>query len=273
MRHHTPRPIPALDDIKLLALDIDGTLVTRWNHIPKHVIATIRAVAEHGVKVMLASARPPISVRLIMEILGLHGYAVSLNGAIVLDDNTEVAIKHSLGEDNVRHVVASAKQSGVTTCLYSESAWYTEVINPVVEHEAIVVGAPPVMADAIEAHAAEAAKLLLVGEHDTLLPLQHQGRDLGLACEFSVPSFLEMTAPSATKGQGLAFVLDTLGIDRKHAIAIGDGHNDIGMLKLAGYSAALGNAPMDVRDHADIVLDTVYNGGVGHFLLRLLQNS
>ena len=83
---HTPQTLPSLRETKLIALDVDGTLVTRWNHIPQNVIKTLRSVAEHDVKVMLASARPPASIRLVMNILELHGYAVSLNGAVILDE-------------------------------------------------------------------------------------------------------------------------------------------------------------------------------------------
>ena len=79
-----------------------------------------------------------------------------------------------------------------------------------------------------------------------------------------------MTAASATKRQGLASVMNTFNITPNQVIAVGDGHNDIGMLELAGFSAAMGNAPHDVQDKANTVIDTVYNGGVGLFLLRLL---
>ena len=112
---------------------------------------------------------------------------------------------------------------------------------------------PALLSDRGRAAASGVYKILLLGEAAAVARAMGE-LSLPVSCFRSSPEVLELVPPGVDQGTGLARAADRLGIPREEVIAVGDGENDIPMLRWAGLGAAMGNAPEAVKAAADIVI-------------------
>jgi hypothetical protein len=90
---------------------------------------------------------------------------------------------------------------------------------------------------------------------------------------FSKPNYLEIIASGVNKAKGLADLIKTLGLDLSQVAALGDGENDVEMLKETGLGIAMGNASESVKLAADWLTGTNDEGGVAQAIRRLIADG
>ena len=258
-------------NIKVLALDLDGTLTNNEKKITQRTKETLWKAMKEGVKVVLASGRPtigmlPLAKELNMKELG--GYILAYNGATIIDCKTEKQIyANVLPMDCIATLNEVAKKHKVCTLTYDGNDVISEDdTNPYVLKECFInktrVHRVEDLAKSVKA---PVAKCLIVGEHEELLPVRDELKELfgdQLNIFFSEPFFLEIMPMGVEKASSLAKLLHILKLDRTNLMACGDGLNDLTMLEYAILGVAMENGCKEAKEIADVTTLSNQEDGV-----------
>lgn len=258
-------------DIRLLALDIDDTLVDMSSIIPPRTMAALHKAREQGVHIVLATGRGYAGTRNIRQQLG-EGYRhiICFGGALVADyatgepilhhflDPEEVALSLRLGKELGIHAqiyqgdtVVFAKRNAFTDqyCSTQGLSWREE--ERLFEHEWSIV--PKVLL-----YAPENAEACMAAVQAALPPQLH--------ALTSKPGFIEIGSRQVTKGTALQALGEHLGIPRENIAAIGDNTLDQDMITYAGVGCCVGNGNEAVKAVADMILPSQQLEGVAWFI-------
>lgn len=238
---------------KMLALDIDGTLVDTAGNMPDEVYLAVRRAVDTGIPVVLATGRSWVATQPIFEMLELPpGWAVSSNGAIVVT-NPPFKLVHEVLFDP-RESIEKVSRLLPTARLCVERNMVRYATRPFPEGE--LQGDVHIVS--LEELAAEPVSRLIIREPDadgdtvfSQLIGELGMQDVSYFVGWS--AWLDIAPQGVHKALGLQMVCDDLGIDAKDVLAIGDGNNDIEMLRWAGRGVAMGDAPDAVKEAADHV--------------------
>jgi len=259
------------NDYKLLALDVDGTLLNSRHQLTERVRHALQRVAQRGVRVVLVSARSPASMMGFVEQIGSPEMVVALNGALVVGPERELLLRLSFAESVVEQLIVLAAEFGLSVHLYSGFTWYTEQMSPIVKRQIAIVGFRPQLGPFPPDIVSHIEKILVIGEATALGVFYDQVSRQGLAVAmvYSMADRIELTAPRVSKATGLAEVCRRLNIPARATIAVGDNHNDRTMIEFAGLGIAMGNAPAAVQAVAQVVIGSNDQDGVAGFVDKL----
>ena len=263
---------------RLLALDVDGTLLTDELQITPATLEAVRQVISQGVQVVLASARGPNALYSIMAELEITGLAICYTGALtcrLYSDqhvSAEVVNEQRMSLSSARLVLSNALELGISIGWFTGELWYIPGWDPALRHESMITGVTPIVAPEL-IHFEEAPHKLqaIVGEPALLPQLHSLANVLPGDCvgQFSYETYLEIIHQGVDKATALLTLGEQLDIATSEMIAIGDMDNDIAMLHIAGLGIAMGNAPVNVQAEADWVTDTNNRDGVAVAIERL----
>lgn len=265
--------------MKLIALDLDGTLNNDQKQITPKTKAALMAAQARGIRVMLASARPSPGLYKERDILRLQdhsGILMSYNGGRIVDAATgRVLFETAMDMETARAVLRQLEDLPVTPILDDGKQFFvTDVNGYKVDYECknnnMVCSEVGNLADFL--HFAP-IKILMSVEPD-LLPEAQQKIATFLPRELTVvqtaPFYLEVIPRRIHKGQGILDVCKALGISPAEVIAFGDAENDIPMLRAAGVGVAMGNAAEVVKAAADHVTLSNNDDGIAAALEKYL---
>ena len=257
--------------MKLLALDIDDTLIDTGKLPTGRLKRAIRLTEANGVTVILATGRGFLGSRAIREALSLYGPLIHYGGAVVSDGRTgEHLFENYLRPQDVVTAIAVADSFGFHAQVYegdtvvfrAENAFtkrYTGSLNlPFVVDPDLLYRPldciPKVLYAVDPAREAE-----LYPKIRALLPGH-------LSVLTSKPGFIEIGSVNSTKGSALAWIASKLGIDRRDVTAIGDNTLDLDMIEWAGVGVCVANGNETVKQKADLVIGACRDDGVAEYL-------
>ena len=263
--------------IKLVAIDMDGTLLNNVCEVPKENIEAIEQAIGKGVMVVPTTGRCYKNTKNMItgEIPGISHY-VTCNGAIVVDDESEEVIHEELMEkDDVKAIYDLIEKHPVFTEIYAglnsyvdargirhlyKSVLPTEYCDHLLETTSEVDSLREIADDA----SIPVSKYHIVGETaEDITKLRHEIAAIdGLHPISLMPENIEVTAGRWSKREGLEKLIDELGIEREEVMVIGDSKNDYEMLEWASHSVAMGNADERAKELADYVTTTNNEAGV-----------
>ncbi len=267
---------------KMLVLDLDGTLTNSQKEITEHTRDTLIRAQEQGLKIVLASGRPTYGIVPLAEELRLDefgGYILSYNGGQIIDWTTkEIMYEKVLQPEVYPYLYSCAKKNGFVILSYKDEHIVSEDAgNPYVQHEAFLnrMGSitVPRFLDVINF---PVPKCLIVGDPEPLAVLeQKMRRDLeGQMNVFrSEPFFLELVPQGIDKAKSLAVLLEEIHLQREDMIAVGDGFNDLSMIRFAGLGVAMANAQEVVKQEADYITLSNEEDGVAAVVERFFTPS
>ena len=260
--------------IKIIAIDIDRTLLTSYLKISPKNVETIKAATAAGIKVVLCTGRPLSGVIKYLTQLGLYDlddqYVVNYNGAILQTTSGHILESNPLLFADYLEIENLARQLNVHFQIESDTHIYTanRDISPYTVHESSLVGMPIRVRDVHEMDEdLLIAKAMMVDEpvlldkicDEHLIPAHFEEKYYVVHSE---PIYLEFMNKNANKGNAIAGLARDLGFTSENVMAIGDQANDLPMIKYAGTSIAMGNAIDQVKSLATKTTKTNDDDGV-----------
>ncbi|MDR2028058.1 MAG: Cof-type HAD-IIB family hydrolase [Treponema sp.] len=252
-----------METIRILALDLDDTLLRSDLSISFRTRNVIKKAASQGVVVVLASGRVPAAMERFSRLLKMHkrpGYLICNNGTIVQESHTGHRISETwLNSSAALSVYDLAVAEGFAVQLYEEDVMYVSRDNEYTRYDQKLTGLRQVVVENFRDMIEEGCyKLLIPGDPMLLQPLEslirtYLGNDITLFS--SKPYFLEVLPKNTDKGTALALIADTLGIGREAVLAIGDSMNDEAMIRWAGMGVAMANSDERIKSIASLVTE------------------
>lgn len=267
---------------QLLVVDIDGTLLNSRGAISPQDARAIADAVRGGVQVAVSTGRAAIASRTVLDELGLHGYHIFFDGALVSNPRSGHELYAETIEPGLmRDAVTFARGDGLHIDIYSATHYYIERetwaaeirrsffriepiisnLDAVIDRERIIKGTVIVRTDAEKEKARqfEAAfngRLRFSWTHTPAYP---------------EVDFINIVNPGVSKGRALEALCAGLDVPLSRVIAIGDGHNDVSLLEKAGMAVAMGNSVAELRAVSDAVTHDVDHGGVAEAVRRYLM--
>jgi hypothetical protein len=269
-------------DIRLLVLDIDGTIAGVSNQIAEPVLQAIRAAQAKGIQVAIATGRMYRSALRFHRTVGSMLPLVVYQGALIQDTVTGQIHRHlPVSKETALKLLDYFERDDLRQILsihfYIDDQLYVREITPETEIycdrsgvEAIAVG------DLRQVLDTPPTKILALSDDveriDQLLTsLRQHYTPAELYFTKSVATFFEAANPLVNKGTAVRYLAESmLGLQAANVMAIGDNFNDVEMLEYAGVGVAMGNAPEAVQAFANWVAPTVEADGVAAAIEQFL---
>lgn len=255
---------------KLVALDVDGTLVDETNQFTPAVGAAVRAMSDAGVPVIISTGRAAPGAMEVCERLDLpDGLAVCSNGAVLVGYRP-VEIVHAVtfdASEAVRRVLEHVPDAFVAVeeigVGYRVNRPFPtgEIAGTITVETTDALINEPVTRVIIRATEADPHEFLALVEG---LGLSDTNYYIGYT------AWLDLAPPGVSKASGLERVCERLGVAAADVLAIGDGFNDLEMLQWAGRGVAMGQSPDRLKDAADAITGSWADDGVATELSRYL---
>lgn len=259
---------------KLVAIDLDDTLLAEDLTISERNIEAIRRTIEKGVTVTIATGRMYASALPYARQLELDVPLITYQGALVKTSlSGEVLFERLLDAEVATELISFGRERGVHMQAYHNDTLFTQEENAEALAYSKLSGVPYQSADLQQVAKRGTPKVIYIADPVFLDEFQVEVKALvgSRANVFkSKPNFLEVTHPEASKGQALDFLANGLGITREQVIGMGDSYNDLDMLEYAGLGVAMGNAPEPVKRVADYVTAHHQEDGVAEALTRFI---
>lgn len=266
----------------LIALDLDGTLLSDWQTISETTKEYLKGLKKEGHEIVIATGRPYRSSEKFHNELELDTPIINYNGGLVTCKTDPKFKSYSLSLnkeqiidifENNRDIIQNAFcEIGDDIFLYKD----TEEIRPLLHYfngASLTVGE---FRDILEDDPNGFLVVTKLGEADKFeayiadkYPNKILSRNWGHNYNFVV----EVYTPETNKGSALKYVAEHMGYDRESIIAFGDAHNDIEMLEYAGHGVAMQNAQDRLKETTEFV--TEYSNtedGLVHYLKKILSN-
>ena len=253
---------------KLVALDLDGTLIDHDLDISQRVRRAVARMQADGIVGCLVTGRMYRAAVPFARELGFDAPVICYQGAAILDPSTDEVLRHAaLRNEVVRELIAAAESDGVHLQLYRNDEYYAESRNRFSDMYARLAKMQPVVVPSLrEAFAySPATKAVVIADAADAQRYEARTRERFDGRAYvtrSLPEFVEILDPSVDKGDALRFVAARLGVGMDEVVAIGDSWNDAPLLRAAGFAIAMGSSPAELRDVADAVVGDVAHDGV-----------
>lgn len=265
---------------KLVAIDMDGTLLNSRNQVSKRTKIAIREAMDRGVYILLSTGRILKSATKYSEELGLKNPMITCNGAIIVDENNKIIYERPMEREIVREIIDLLDKKDIYYHFYDKEKFYSrERVEEVLKfyNESgntfkIDLETFSSKDEIFNDKDIKTYKFIFIDEDKNKLNKLRDELDRleGVETSSSWVNNIEAMANGVSKGSSLKILCDKLDIGLEEVIAIGDGENDLSMLNLAGLSVAMGNAGKLVKESSHIVTDTNDNDGVAKIIEKYI---
>ncbi|MEJ6400161.1 sugar-phosphatase [Nicoliella lavandulae] len=269
-------------DIKLIAIDIDGTLVDDEKVLREPTKQAIAAARAKGIKVVLCTGRPISGVEKYLEELSITGedeYAITFNGSTVQSADGNIITNHTITYDDFVDTEALSRKLGVNFQIETTEAIYAfnRDLSPYTVYESAIVRLPikyrtpedikPELTITKSMYVSTPEKITHAKEN---IPSYISDKLYVVQTE---PFFLEFLNKNISKGNALKELTNKLNLKPENVMAIGDQGNDLSMIKYAGLGVAMGNAIDDNKAAAQFVTKTNTENGVAYAINKFVNNA
>ncbi|CQR24904.1 haloacid dehalogenase [Streptococcus varani] len=259
--------------IKLVAVDLDGTLLTDKREITTEVFDAVQDAKKAGIKIVIATGRPITGVQQILKDLKLTDpgdYVITFNGGLVQDAATkEDVVKETLTYDDYLDIELLSRKLGLPMHASTKKGMYTanRNIGKYTIHEAMLVDSPVFYRTPEEMADEEIVKIMMVDEPELL---DQKIKQIPQAffdkynISKSAPFYLEICPKTASKGKAIKYLADYLGLTLDQTMAIGDQENDRSMLEMVENPVVMENGTPELKKMAKYITKSNQESGVAY---------
>ena len=250
--------------IKLIATDIDGTILIPEGEFTLGVKDCIKKLNSSGIEVILVTGRMNAAAELIAKDLNLKTPVVSYQGGLI-KENGQTLYERYLTEIQAENILDWAREENIHINLYNDDVLYSEKECSEVKRYCNNLHTEYTIKKFSEIKKNKINKLLAI-DYNHPEKIDRLEKELpkifpDLYIVKSTPYFLEFSNPEASKYCAVKFLQKIKGLKDEEILTIGDQNNDIALLEAGGVKIAMGNATDELKSIADYVTDSVYNDG------------
>ena len=279
---------------KLIAVDLDGTLLNNYGVIPEDTKFTIKKVIEQGTDVIIASGRPIDSIKTIAKEIGSENYFIAGNGSLIYDiKNDEIIYEKFLNKQKILEIAKICEENSISYNIYTEETiiakqlkynvlyYYKENFKKEENKKTNITLVENIIKYIKESNNNKFLKITICDENRTIfnsvikklnkvtninvLDVSHISRKTikqGTEDVVIEYYYTEISLKDVNKWKAIEYLINKLNINQKEVIAIGDNINDKEMIKNAGLGVAMGESAPKIIELADYVTDDNENEGV-----------
>ncbi len=265
---HTP--------VRLIALDLDGTLIDHEQKFSPRVMRAIAQAQEQGIAVTLATGRSPLATRSFAEALDISAPLICYQGGLVAESDGRVLHRVALDHNLAANVIALAQSRGWHVSLYQDGLLYlTEFRHPVEFYGGLLHPSAQLVPDlnALLDHDPDKVLIVADGNGDEIYAEMHAQFDDQMQIVRSHELFVEASPLGVDKGAGLAWLARRLGVPQSQVMAVGDQDNDAPMVTWAGLGVAMGNGSAACKAAADWIAPPISKDGAAVAIERFVLND
>ncbi len=258
-------------DYKLIAIDLDDTLLNDDLRISDNNKESIVKAVEQGVMVTIATGRMFAATLPYIKELNLNIPVITYQGALIKNLATDEVILHNtLPLKYAKQIIEICNEDKLHLQAFIDDAFYYNEDNEYSKTYSKIIGIEGnEVGDLLSFVTNEPTKMIIIDEPNVIQQLKHKFIGIfgdRIHITSSKPKYLEFTHADANKGKSIEFLCSMYNIRREETIAIGDSYNDLTMIKYAGLGVAMGNSPDDVKSHADYVTKSNNEDGVSQVI-------
>lgn len=279
---------------KLVAIDLDGTMLNHYGEISERTKETVRRCIEKGVEIVLASGRPIDSIKTIAEELGIKGYFIAGNGALVYDlQKNEMIYENYIKKEKVLEIIKICEENSIAYNVYTDKVilttnlkfnvlyYYKENLKKE-ENKQTNISIVENMYEYVENMKDEKfLKITICDQNDTIfhsiikklkeindievLDISHMARKIIKQGTEEIPVeyfYTEISASNVDKWEAIEFLRKRMGLAKEEVMTIGDNINDKKMIENAGMGIAMKGSTMEILKIARDITETNDNNGV-----------
>ncbi|MBO4342825.1 MAG: HAD family phosphatase [Clostridia bacterium] len=260
---------------RLLAADMDGTLLDSSSNISGITLQAINDAMAAGVRFAVVSGRSVPSLMRFPFIRELNCPVIAYNGAAIYDPKEDKLLYYEgLENSDALWLLKRANERGITVCAWSRNRYYTNLINERSLDYGRLSGMEPTVFTDCEALAAHGVTKIIW--NDSPEKVQQYIKDLdkekfaSLSYCTSNPCFLELMNKKVSKARALEMLCGFYGITLDETAAAGDGENDLSMLKAVGLGVAMANAGDSVKSQCGYITASNDEDGVARLIYDVI---
>ena len=268
-------------DYKLIAIDMDGTLLNSNNEVSDRTRRAILMAGDRGVHIILATGRLLNSAIKYSTRIDLKRPIISSNGAVIVDENEKVIFERRIDKEQIEMITHIAEKNNVYYHFYGRDSFYSnqyvediiEFYNPagVSEEEKIKFNLYKNIGEVLKEDVGIYKFIFIDNDRKKLYKLREELKKVeNINTSSSWVNNVELMGKDVSKGNSLSYLCEKLSIPREQVIAIGDNENDLSMLNFAGLGVSMGNANEKVRSLADIITSTNDEDGVAKIIEKYI---
>ena len=253
--------------IRLIGIDVDGTLVGSGGFIHPTVWTTAEKARREGLHLVLCSGRPAFGLALeFARRLDPTGWHIFQNGASIIDLQSGKSSSVQVAPDFVTRLIRRARETGDVLELYSDSAYVTESEKDWARAHAEMLGLPfrPARYESLGAPVVRAQWVLTASDAQQYLQAPPTDVEVAVRTSPLLPeaNFVGITHKGVSKGTALRTIAEKYGIELRDVMYVGDADNDLSALRIAGHPVAMSNGSPAVRSLARHTVAHVDEGGL-----------
>lgn len=262
--------------IKLIAIDLDGTLINSNLRISERDIESIRKCRQKGIIVSIVTGRSIRSVGEITGLMDLKGLHLASSGSVVIDEKLKIYKVLKVSGRLVRKIVQKSREWDKAIVIHGVDGFlkyekYFPDLEHIAEKKELFKEVEDILAADILNNSLQMT--ILIDKDDEF---NHYVKEIvGESAKIrrAGPYFLNIMNNKAGKLFGVKEILREAGLEKKNLMVIGDAELDIGIIKYAGVGVAMGNAPQNVKDHADYLTSDNDNSGVSEAIEKYILSQ
>jgi Cof subfamily protein (haloacid dehalogenase superfamily) len=267
-------------EITAVVIDLDGTLLNDEHQMGARSKAALQKAAEKDIKIILATGKTRDSAEALINELNLQTPGVFVQGLLIYDADGNIKQEQSLDAKTLRRAIQYAESAGFEIIAYSRNRLLVKSLSSTVDWISDFGEPAPQAVGSLlnKLYDTKINKIMIVGGNKKkLTALRWQlDQQIGTNASFTFISLvdaLEVLPKGASKGNALRTLLREMNIDPLNVLAIGDGENDIEMLKIAGLGVAVENADDKLKDVAQDVVGSNNDDGVADALEKYVLDE
>lgn len=268
-------------DYKLIAIDMDGTLLNSNNEVSERTRNAILSASARGVHIVLATGRLLTSAINYSSKINLKRPIISSNGAVIIDENEKIIFERQIDKAQIENITYIADKNDVYYHFYSRDSFYSnkyvediiEFYNPpgVMKEDKVKFNLYKNISEVLDKDIEIYKFIFIDNDRKKLYKLREQltkVENINICSSWT--NNVEIMEKDVSKGNSLKYLCEKLGVPRENVIAIGDNENDLSMINFAGLGVSMGNAGEEIKSLADIITSTNDEDGVARIIEKYI---